>query len=277
MEDLEDSDEDEDDIEQTRGHALLKLDLSHNQFKTVPMGLPCLATNLQTLNLSNNNIFEVKTLAYFPTSLASLDLSNNRLEEMSPLLAELPVKRCYAVVERQRGGIGMSTRPRSASKSSLKGRVCRHQRHRTLPNLKRLDVNNNSIKILTFSKLKSNATPNTHSRSQSGSKYAAWFASTANASTVIYPSLQSLNLSGNPLSTLPKTVGLLSKLGSLHISNTEVTKLPPEIGLLSDLWDLQYVGLTLQDIEASVLERKKTKDLVSYLRSVLERYVEHAL
>ncbi|KAK3754845.1 hypothetical protein QZH41_011322 [Actinostola sp. cb2023] len=39
----------------------------------------------------------------------------------------------------------------------------------------------------------------------------------------------------------------------------------------SDDEEEEYVGLTLQDIEPSVLERKKTKDLVSYLRSVLER------
>lgn len=264
LEDLEDSSDEEEEIDLHKGHALLKLDLSNNQFLSIPKGIACLATNLQTLNLSNNNISRIDTLAYFPISLSSLDVSNNKLDSLDPQANDLPASSCYALVDGQRSGFGMSR-----SRGSMKGRVCRHLRHRTLPNLKRLDVNHNSIRNITFSTSHVLTSP---VKSPTGSKSTAWFAGIDNKSNaVLYPSIQSLNVSGNPIADLPKDVGLLNKLGSLHISHTEITKLPAEIGLLSDLWDLQYVGLTLQDIEPSVLERKKTKDLVSYLRSVLER------
>lgn len=230
----------------------------------IPKGIACLATNLQTLNFSNNNITNIDTLAYFPTSLSSLDLSNNKLESFDPQSINLPPSSCYASVDGKRNSFGMSH-----GRGSMKSRVCRHLRHRTLPNLKRLDVNNNNISEITFSTSQVHASP---VKSPTGSKSTSWFAGIDDkSSAVLYPSIQSLNISGNPIMDLPKSVGLLTKLGSLHISHTEIAKLPAEIGLLSDLWDLQYVGLTLQDIEPSVLERKKTKDVVSYLRSVLER------
>lgn len=263
LEDLEDSSDEEEEADLHRGHALLKLDLSNNQFRMVPKGIACLATNLQTLNLSNNYISKIDTLAYFPSSLSSLDVSSNRLDCLDPQTIDLPANTCYALVDGQRTGFG-----RSRGRGSMRGRVCRHLRHRTLINLKRLDVNQNSIREITFTTSQAQSSP---VRSPA-TKSTAWFAGIDNKSnTVLYPSIQSLNVSGNPLTELPKEVGLLNKLGSLHISGTEITKLPAEIGLLSDLWDLQYQGLTLQDIEPSVLERKKTKDLVSYLRSVLER------
>ena len=264
---IEDSDSEEEDIDPTKGSSLQKLDLSSNQITKIPLGLSCLATNLGTLNLSNNNISEVPSLALFPTSLGTLDLSHNSVTAFHPITENIPYgngieSRCYSVIEGQR----LSMRRRISAENGLqvgRARLCRHSKHRILAHLKRLDLNNNKLAEVHF------VLP--RNRPASVASTADTSPANTRSQGILFPSLQSLNLSNNELWSLPKDVGVLSKLGSLHVSNTKITRLPAEVGLLSELWDLQYQGLQLQDIEPSVLERKKTKDIVGYLRSVLER------
>ena len=268
--DIEDSDSEEEDIDPTKGCSLQKLDLSSNQIAKIPLGLSCLGTNLATLNLSNNNISDVPSLALFPTSLGTLDLSHNNLTTFHPIAGNaicgnVSEHRCYSVIEGQRPSL---TQRRISAESGLQtgGRVrfCRHSKHRILPQLKRLDLNNNKLEEIHF------LLPRT--RPVSVASVTDNSPANTRGPSVLFPSLQSLTLSENSeLWTLPRDIGVLSKLGSLHLNKTKITHLPPEVGLLSELWDLQYQGLQLQDIEPSVLERKKTKDIVGYLRSVLER------
>lgn len=262
---IEDSDSEEEDIDPTKGSSLHKLDLSSNQIVKVPLGLSCLATNLGTLILSNNNISDVPSLALFPTSLGTLDLSHNNLTAFHPIAENIPYgngteSRCYSVIDGQRPSI----RRRISAENGLqvgRARLCRHSKHRILPHLKRLDLNNNKLEEIHF------VLP----RNRPASVASVAETTPARSPGILFPSLQSLSLSNNELWSLPRDVGALNKLGSLHVSHTKITRLPPEVGLLSELWDLQYQGLQLQDIEPSVLERKKTKDIVGYLRSVLER------
>ena len=267
---IEDSDSEEEDFEPTKGSSLQKLDLSSNQITKIPLGLSCLATNLLTLNLSNNHISDVPSLALFPTSLGTLDLSYNNLTSFYPIAenaiyGNVSEHRCYSVIEGQRSSLKQR---RISAESGLhlsgKVRLCRHSKHRVLPHLKRLDLNNNKLVEIYF------LLP--RYRSVSAASLSENTAAKSRGPSILYPSLQSLTLSENSeLATLPRDIRVLSKLGSLHLNKTKITHLPPEVGLLSELWDLQYQGLQLQDIEPSVLERKKTKDVVGYLRSVLER------
>ena len=267
---IEDSDSEEEDIDPTKGSSLQKLDLSSNQIAKIPLGLSCLATNLSTLILSNNNISNVPSLALFPTSLGTLDLSHNNLTVFHPVAENLVYgnvaeHRCYSVIEGQRPSIRQ--RRISADSGIQTGgrvRLCRHSKHRILPQLKRLDLNNNKLVEIHF------LLP--RNRPASVASFTDNSPGNSRGPRVLFPSLQSITLSDNSeLWTLPRDIGMLSKLGSLHLSRTRITHLPPEVGLLSELWDLQYQGLQLQDIEPSVLERKKTKDIVGYLRSVLEK------
>ena len=266
--DIEDSDSEEEDIDPTKGASLQKLDLSSNQIVKIPLGLSCLATNLVTLILSNNNISDVPSLALFPTSLGTLDLSHNNLTRFHPIAEDIvhgntSESRCYSVVEGQRPGMRRRISAENGLQAVGRVRLCRHAKHRILPNLKRLDLNNNKLDEIHF----------TLPRTRPASVASISDTSPANSKgpRILFPILQSLTLSNTELWSVPKDVGVLSKLGSLHVSNTRITRLPPEVGLLSELWDLQFQGLQLQDIEPSVLERKKTKDIVGYLRSVLER------
>lgn len=267
---IEDSDSEEEDIDPKKGSSLQKLDLSSNQITKVPIGLSCLATNLVTLILSNNAISNVPSLALFPPSLGTLDLSHNNLTVFHPIAEKaiygnVAEHRCYSVIEGQRPSLRQRRiSAESGLQTGAKIRLCRHLKHRTLPQLKRLDLNNNKLEELHF------LLP--RSRSSTVASFSDNASDSSRGPSVLFPSLQSLTLSDNSeFYNVPRDIGVLSKLGSLHLSRTKITHLPPEVGLLSELWDLQYQGLQLQDIEPSVLERKKTKDIVGYLRSVLER------
>ena len=280
--DVEESDSEDEEIDQTKGSSSLqKLVLSSNQITKIPLGLSCLAPSLGTLNLSNNHISDVPSLSVFPPSLGTLDLSYNNIGRFHPV-SVFPTSvneaesKCYSTFESQRPSVKRRISAESGLQEAGKVRFCRHMRHRTLPNLKRLDLNHNKLREVCFILPRDrsasvatvpNKTPPKNDTDWFGGKQSL---NSRNAK-ILFPSLQSLTLSHNELSSLPKDVGFLSKLGSLHLSYTRISQLPPEVGLLSELWDLQYQGLQLQDIEPSVLERKKTKDIVGYLRSVLEK------
>ena len=187
---------------------------------------------------------------------------------------------CYSVVEGERPPIRRRVSDEVKVVNSPMNRLCRHARHKKLSNLKRLDLGNNQIKDINLilpnrSRLASDSVAAQNSRSRKGSTLLSdkEVVRKTKADHILFPSLQTLYISNNPVTTLPRDIGMQSKLGALHLNYTEVTHLPPELGLLSDLWDLQYQGLQLQNIEPNVLERKRTKDVVGYLRSVLEKYV----
>ena len=259
----------------------MKIDLASNHFRSIPQGLPCLAPNLSTLNVSNNSISELNCLAVFPASLSSLDFSHNQLQHFRPFgdLSTLVNKTCYSSVEGDRPSLRRRVSDNKGVPSAgNRLRFCRHSRHKILPHLKRLDLSRNQIKEICLiiphrDRVSSDSPETRNSRKGKGS---AWLTEKevvkrTKADHVLFPSLQTLYLSNNPISALPKDIGMQSKLGALHLNHTEVSQLPPELGLLSDLWDLQYHGLQLQDIDSSVLERKRTKDVVGYLRSILEK------
>lgn len=260
----------------------MKIDLTSNSFRDIPQGLPCLAPNLSTLIMSNNNVSELNCLAVFPVSLSSLDLSQNQLKCFQPFGNLNPTfsRACYSVSEGYRPPIRRRVSGDDRDIHSSGNRICRHARHKTLPNLKRLDLSNNQIKdiYLTLPSRPRLASDSAATRNPRRGKGATLLldkevARKTKADHILFPSLQTLYVSNNPIIALPHDIGIQSKLGALHLNHTEVTRLPPELGLLSDLWDLQYQGLLLQDIEPSVLERKRTKDVVGYLRSILEKYV----
>ena len=60
-------------------NKLQTLNLSHNSFKEIPVGLSCLAPHLTRLHLSYNSLENLGPLARYPSSLKHLDLSHNQI------------------------------------------------------------------------------------------------------------------------------------------------------------------------------------------------------
>lgn len=55
------------------------LNLAHNQFTSIPAGLPCLAPVLSRLNMSYNALRSMSYITSYPSSLKQLDLSHNKI------------------------------------------------------------------------------------------------------------------------------------------------------------------------------------------------------
>ena len=74
---------------------LSDLKLSHNRFEAVPLGLACLAPNLNRLSLCNNRLSQIGPVEQYPTNLRWLDLSQN------PMVNEIHFE-CHSATEEER-------------------------------------------------------------------------------------------------------------------------------------------------------------------------------
>ena len=270
----EDSDDEEDAGRQTEC-PLEKLDLSFNQLVKFPIALPCLAPKLSKLLLSNNNIDTFPTIPEIPERLSHLDLSFNRLQKCVPICEDSNAdKLCYSPIQKRRVS-KRHGRSRTYDSQLAARPWCRHRRHRVLSHMKRLELNNNSVKQVSFVSSSRTLRKTKSLRSVNGEEETAGGTSNTGTSApaCVYPNLISLTLNDNELDSLTKELGQMTKLGSLDVSNNPLSRrpsLPPEIGMLGDLWDLNLKGLNLVDPPANVLE-KRTKAITGYLLSVLDK------
>ena len=65
--------------QRNRHSQLTELNLSYNEFDTIPMCLACLSSKLSKLNMSHNKLSQIGHLSNYPVSLKSLDLSYNHI------------------------------------------------------------------------------------------------------------------------------------------------------------------------------------------------------
>ncbi|KAK4295198.1 hypothetical protein Pmani_032225 [Petrolisthes manimaculis] len=271
---------------------LQSLNLSHNAFTTVPLGLACLALSLNRLNLSYNRLTEMGSGSCYPVGLKQLDLSHNRIRawptisrtESIESVESVPLS-CYALSE-------ISTTPRmlctgrkfnqnlnvprtrmgtnSPLGTSPTPGHCIHRRHIRLESLRTLILADNQLTRLCLYlddnefQLVAEAEETEPGSVRSTSPRKSW---------LLFPNLSMLDVSNNLLRDLPITLHELSNLSVLNISgNTDITELPPEMGLLSRLWNLNTRGCSLQEPLKSMIESKKykTMDVIGYLKSILE-------
>lgn len=248
-------DEEDEDVDYLNKSGLNKLDLSNNQFTSVPIGLPCLAPNLSKLILKNNKVTIVDSITIFPDSLTTLDLSENGLKKFDlsqPKPEELNL--CYAIVRRN---LNSSSRPLSFP--SLKQKFCLHCRHRQLTNLSRLILSTNLLDKLPLTQpiIKG---------------------CTDNNQKILFPDLKTLDMSKNKLSKVPLFIGKLSRICSLSLEqNSSIDVLPSELGLCSELYELKIDYQNIKDPPRNILD-KQTHDgrmdvrfLTGYLRSLHEK------
>ena len=93
----------------TKRCMLTELNLSYNEFDSVPAGLACLVPQLTKLVLNGNKLTQVGSLSAFPASLKYLDLSKNLITQQYTLesarasisedvFAEKGVAHCYSPI-----------------------------------------------------------------------------------------------------------------------------------------------------------------------------------
>lgn len=87
---------------------LQELDLSYNLFEDFPTELPCLAYNLEKLNLSGNKLKSFGSVHNYPPKLQLLDLSHNEIQSDDTTKLAVPAR------------ASSTLRPSSASRPNIK-------------------------------------------------------------------------------------------------------------------------------------------------------------
>ena len=65
----------------------------------------------------------------------------------------------------------------------------------------------------------------------------------------------------------------MTSLNSLDLSHNNIIELRPELGKLGNLWEFPLDGLKLISPPHNIIERGKTKDIIGFLWSLLQRLV----
>ncbi|VDN03509.1 unnamed protein product [Thelazia callipaeda] len=270
--------------------TLSVLNLSRNYIKIMPSCLACCCPKLTRLNISHNQLSSLGPVECLPSRLRHLDVSNNHLVAAFeyPCAVDLA---CHAV-NSQTDGISVlrHTSParnsRSRSKSAVRSQrslsvarvgdflhdtvvnACPHKQHARLESLRTLYLSNNKLMEIPLfapkSKLALSPKKKQRESRQKNSEIKRH---------VLFPTLTTLDISNNCVSSVPAALSNLVSLSVLNLSgNSGIEILPAELGLLSKLWNLSLKGCQLRDPLRNMvhIENYKTVDLIAYLKSVLE-------
>jgi Leucine-rich repeat (LRR) protein/serine/threonine protein kinase/ankyrin repeat protein len=217
--------------------SLIKLKLSQNKLKSLPLGFPCLAPKLQTLDISSNKFEELDPVAMLPNSVKYLYANSNAIKTMS--CKRRATSECCAKVKE-------STPP------DIK--PCQHQCHDTLPNLSHLHLKNNQLVHVELVQARRQAVGEIDTCGR----------------VALFPSLMSLDLSNNKLNAFPPDMACLTELSTLDVSNNkDIKKLPLDLIQLPSLTRLPLDGLDLNDFPQTELN-KGAKRIQNFLRHCQE-------
>ena len=243
--------------------GLSLLNLSHNQIRVVPDSLPCLCPKLVRLDLSHNEIESVALPKSLPSSLKQLTMSHNPISELDserPVPKPLPC--CNPLVCRESSG-------------GEEGTFCQHRRHHHLLHLTILDFSNCALQLVNlYSHAKGRTSDDqsliaaiANTQAQKNYRNLEAFAK------LVCPLLTRLVLSQNMLDKVPASVCDMTTLNSLDLSFNNIIDLPAALGKLSNLWEFPLAGLKLISPPHNIIERGKTKDIIGFLWSLLQRWV----
>ena len=226
-----------DDLSLVRVHdpsRLRVLNLSNNSLEEFPCGLPCLAPNLQELNLQHNAGITEVDIAFIPQQLKKLQLGHNKIRSFGRVLPTNERRalrnQCHKPMEQTRVD-------------------CIHRRHQQLEQLERLDLSHNCLDKLPLLKRKPTRIEESLSLSRSvqlesvdAAKLMAdetWdpeemASPNTTVDDLLYPKLRHLDLSNNNLTgCFNPNVGFLRSLQKINLSkNPRLTHLPAELAYL---------------------------------------------
>jgi len=245
--------------------GLAILNLSHNAITEMPENLSCLCPKLKRLDLSHNQISTVCLPRCFPSELKQINLSYNSftvIDSSSAMAKPLPCTNPQALEE--------------ANNVLLVDNVsfCCHRNHTQLLRLMVLEITHCQLVTVNFCKygikIKQSSSTDPTKRPQPPPKPQPRDKK-PEESLVICPALTRLILNYNQLTAVPMSVCEMKALNSLDLSHNEIIHLPAEMGNLSNLWEFPLAGLKLISPPQNIIERGKTKDIIGFLWSLLQR------
>ena len=266
--------------EEYEGLALLKL--SNNHISEIPENLACLCPKLIRLELEHN---EVNTICFprsFPSTLKHLNMSHNHLESLDcPQMMAKPLP-CTNPAVLHESGFTIHNDEVS---------FCAHRAHLNLLNLTVLEMSHCLLETANFFGPQTRVRHSRNARSgnnqgdnnatvgsaatASGSNSRSHHGKRPNKSKLVCPLLTRLVLSHNLLEKVPESVCEMTELNTLDLSNNAIISLPAEMGKLYKLWEFPLTGLKLICPPHNIIERGKTKDIIGFLWSLLQRFANY--
>ena len=238
------------------------LNLSNNLIREIPENFPCLCPKLIRLDLSHNQIRFFSFPYQLPPNLKHISLSYNLLETLdctsfSP--KPLPCTNPLVLAENP-----------TIYRDNVS--FCSHRQHYQLSRLSNMEMTNCqlrevNLRLASHSRRRKDADDCPHS-AQQGARVKV-----QNHEGLVCPLLTRLLLSHNILSCVPDSVCDMVSLNSLDLSHNDIIELPPRLGRLSNLWEFPLDGLKLISPPHNIIERGKTRDIIGFLWSLLQRLV----
>ena len=205
---------------------LKQLDLSYNQFTSIPKDLVCLAPKLEKLILNHNSITTIDLIKDLPTTLTTLHMQSCGLKDTS-------VKRsssftCGDILHLLAG-------------TEVTVGYCEHCNHDYLANLGSVNLKSNRLSSLQVALHTDSYHP-------------------------LFPALSVLDVSNNQLIKVPDHLELLTELSSINLSNNPITVMPFSISQLNQLWVINFDNLHLSNVPNNILESHSATELKNYLK-----------
>ena len=249
--------------------GLAILFLSNNQIKEIPENLPCLCPKLARLDLSHNQIAQLSLPRSFPIGLKHLSLIDNPLTEIDSennVMKPLPCTSPQVLID-----AGNVIHMDNIS-------FCLHRQHNHLMSLSVLELNNCQLNSVNFY----SPMPKRHQhRKHSDMDPLVQAMQSVNSgkrphnvqalARLVCPLLTRLVLSHNHLIKVPESICEMTSLNSLDMSHNDIIELPATLGRLCNLWEFPLNGLKLISPPHNIIERGKTKDIIGFLWSLLQR------
>ena len=241
------------------------LNLSNNLIREIPENLPCLCPKLIRLDLSHNLIRSLSFPRHLPPNLKHLSLSHNLLETLdctSSLVKPLPCTNPLVLAE---------------NPTIFRDNVsfCAHRQHSQLSRLSNLELVHCQLREINLRSpaLSSHARRRKEGEESSSSSHQGSGVKGHNREGLVCPLLTRLLLSHNLLTSVPDSTCEMVSLNSLDLSHNDIIELPPQLGKLSNLWEFPLDGLKLISPPHNIIERGKTRDIIGFLWSLLQRLV----
>jgi internalin A len=208
------------------------LDLDNNELTELPESLGQL-TKLQMLNLDNNELMELPEWVGQLTQLQTLKLFRNQLTALPESLGQLT----------QLQTLNLSYNQLTALPESL----------RQLTQLQTLNLHQNKLTALPESLAQLTKLQMLYLDENELTDLPEWLGQLMQ--------LQSLNLSGNQLTALPESLGQLTQLQTLNLSGNQLTALPEWLGQLTQLQTLNLSSNQLTAVPKSLGQLTQLKTL----------------
>ena len=235
--------------------SLAKLTLSYNKLKIFPEALPCLAPNLQEIEVSDNE-FDYIDIQFIPQSLKKFTARRCKIRRFGNILG----REMYSQVVR------------NCRHGKTFGSPCQHRSHQHLPCLLKLDLFGND---LTHFQLLHHPPLEREDEEEDPARKESYYQPGIASLDLLYPLLEGLDLGKNKLEGLfNPNIGYQSHLKSINLSkNHSLEKLPMEFAHLKN--SRLFTELSRDDCPNLVEPPKEYQDvklthLLAYMRSRLK-------